>query len=762
MTITPDQLPNRISNFIAYGPEERAADPATGDVITIRPQVYLRYYPAIIVNDMKEGGRSGDRQGLVTVYFDPTSVGFKEPISAHMNADDRTIPILRNSLENQVPVTIAIETQRKKKNSENGSPISSLTPIHALRGAKHPNGEGDGRTMMGPSGNNTSNRVAFVNGQGTQHIQTNPAEWKSLVNNKAGDLPPEGWRNFASGENWQEIGAAVRSGGPAPAQGQAPTASGAFPTPDQLGHLIQNVVSQTFKDFAPTLADQIAAATSPRRPSGTFDEGKPWNPRTSDGRINLGGYVVAGERWVFEWSYQYLTEELEIEASSEDAWSLTEVVMSMSNDVQANAYGHGFVADRASASHREAEHWVQWAISKVHAYPGVDADEETLNGWSEEVTTEATSLLVEAGRRAGDYFASVSKRDKNGAAPQSGNAKGNDGPSGPSEKVVRAFLDVIEKGWNNSDTLRNLGAQGRANGYLALPVSMSTTDEGVHISYPPAEGEQSGPLESLLIYRLQSLDQPEGAVGTDQGQPPSQEAANAPQEAAPAQERPSVSQEWNSESDEVASIIERLKTVSDEQSLRAIYEDAREANLTAARVFVAPGQNGEVLFGQEGQEGFQAQSIGQVIGLMRQAFTAPISSGQAEEPGQAKAKTDKATAQEESTPESEAPAENPESKEQGTPDTDSAPAPQEESPAESQPEDSPAQQDTGDGESEAQRIADAAGNAGSLDEITALRAEAAEKGLSGATVMVGGTEGGLELWIKHQERRVARAQRTRK
>lgn len=781
MTITPGDLPNRVSNFIAYGPEERAPDPANeGQVITVRPQVYVRYYPGLVVSNLQEGGRSGDRKGLVTVHFDPASIGFKDPISAHMNDDDQTLNVLRNSQENKVPLAVAIETQRKKKNSETGAPISPLTPVHALRGASHPNGDGDGPTMMGPSGNNTSNRVAFVNGVGTQHLQSDPMEWKSLVNNKAGDLPPEGWRRLITGEDWTQIGAAVRDGAPGVPQSGGTAAPGEFPTPNELGNLIHSVVAQTLKEFAPTLANQVAQSSTPQgRPAGKFDEGRQWHPRTSDGRINLGGFVVSSERWVFEWAYRYLTTGLEVEASPEDAWTLSEAALKMASTVQATAYGHGFISDRTSASHREAEHWVQWTIANVHAYPGSGADEETLAAWTEEVVKDASGFLAEAGRRAGDYFSEVSKRDKNGAAPQS---KTETAPSGPSEKVIRAFLDVVQKGWDNPETLRNLGAQARDNGYFdyPIPVSMAATDEGVRLSYPPAEDEETGPLESLLIYRLKTLvnnGTPEGQTTAPQGdnqpeqeQAPSQEAtppvSDSPQEAEgtqPAQDQGQSAPAQQDGGDQVASVIERLKAVASEQELRAIFEEARDANLTAAKAFVARGANGEVIFGQEGEDGFQAQAIGAVIGVMRQAFVAP-----AEEPKDAE---QNASAMEAAPTQDEAP-EQTEDTQEASQEPETAPAETEpdnatseapEAPEDAQPEaapEAPAQDADTDGE--AQRIADAAGTASTPEELEALKSEAEQKGLTESPVLVGGTDGLLGLWLVHQTRRINRAQRARR
>lgn len=802
MTITPEQLPGRASNFIAYGPEERAADPTNnGEVITVRPQIYVRYYPGLVVSALKSGGRSGERKGLVTVHFDPTSIGFKDPISAHMNDDDQTLFILQNSLENKVPLAIAIETQRKKKNTADGTPISPLTPIHALRGADHPNGDGDAQTMMGPSGNNASNRVAFVNGEATQHLQSNPSEWKPLVNNKAGDLPPEGWRNFATGEDWKEIGAAIRAGGQMPSaapstQVDAPASTGAFPSPNELSALIRDVVGQTLKEFAPALADQVAqysSNSSQGRVAGKFYEGRPWDARTSDGRINLGGYVVSAERWVFEWAYGYLSETLETQPSPEEAWTLSEVALTMSSAVQANAYGHGFVSDRESPSHREAEHWVQWTIKHLHAYPGADADEATLKAWNDAVVKDASEFHAKAGSHAGDYYAAVSKRDKNGAAPQS---KAEKAPNGPSEKVIRAFLDVIQKGWDNPEALRNLGKQGRDNGYFTypIPVSMTTTDEGVRLSYPPTEGEETGPLEALLIYRLDMLKaQPsQGPANDGEAVAPQSETAQTQAPApAPAPEETAIPEGVSSQvespqadvqatapqdGDQVASLIERLKVVPDEQSLRAIYEEAKEANLVAAKVFVAPGPNGEVTFGQEGQDGFQPQGLGYIIGVMRQAFVAPApTQPEAQESGKPEAPTEAPPAQEEppveqteapTEPEAEtvnppeatvkeeapvAPEQSEDSGEEATETPDSAPEATTE----------PAPQDAGVADSDAQRIADAASSASAPEEIASLKAEMNERGLSDAPVKVGGNEGNLGYWIVSQTRRIKRAQGTR-
>lgn len=810
MSITPQQLPDRASNFIAYGAEQRAPDPTSNnDPITIRPQVYVRYYPGIVVSQLQVGGRSGDREGLVTVHLDPSSIGFKDPISAHMNADDQTLPILQNALDNQVPVAIAIETQRKKKNTADGTPISPLTPIHALRGAQHPNGDGEGQMMIGPSRNNTSNRVAFVNGQGTQHLQSSPAEWKSLVNNKVGDLPPEGWRNFAPGEDWKDVGAAIRSGAPAPTS----TGGGGVPTPQQLDGVVQNAVAQALQNFAPALVEQItqAGAATQGRTAGKFYEGKPWEPRTSDGRINLGGYVVAGERWVFEWAHRHLTETLGLEdVSIEDTWTLSEMTLALAGEVQAVAYGHGFVTDRTLASHRESEHWVQWTISNVHHYPGNDADETVLTEWKDTVVKEASALHSKAGQRAGEYFATVTKRDQNGAAQQTKTST-KSASSGPSEKVVRAFLDVVEKGWNSADSIQTLGRQGRDNGYAGLRVSMVSDEDGAHISYPPVDGQPSGPLESLLLDRYENL-QAQAPQNTQETQEPGPEEAPAPTEAtheAPAEETP-AEQAPTAEADTIPAeqseqtnpqdspdssagpadtIVESLKTVTDERTLRSIYENARDSNLLSVKVHVTPGPSGEVIFGEPGAEGFQEQTVASVIKIILNSMSKPpqtesedtASSDQpqtqeAQNPAPEQANEDETSADPQPEPEAaqaehtDAPDDTPEAdaapEEQAVPDEQTAASNEAEADAEATPEESAVaepQNDANSGEgSEAQKIADAARASSTPDEIAALREEAEQNGLLEENIQDGGREGKLGRFLTMQSRRAVRAPRNQK
>ena len=793
MSITPQQLPDRASNFIAYGTEQRAPDPTNNnDPITIRPQVYVRYYPGIVVSQLQFGGRSGDREGLVTVHLDPSSIGFKDPISAHMNADDQTLPILQNALENQVPVAIAIETQRKKKNTADGTPISPLTPIHALRGAQHPNGDGEGQMMIGPSRNNTSNRVAFVNGQGTQHLQSTPSEWKSLVNNKVGDLPPEGWRNFSPGDDWKDVGAAIRSGAPV----SPSTGGGGAPTPQQLDGVVQSAVAQALRDFAPALVEQItqAGASAQGRTAGKFYEGKPWEPRTSDGRINLGGYVVAGERWVFEWAYKHLTETLGLEGISvEDTWTLSEATLALAGEVQALAYGHGFVTDRTLASHREAEHWVQWVISNIHHYPGNDAGEDDLTQWKDTVVKEASALHSRAGRRAGEYFATVTKRDQNGAAQQAKTST-KSASSGPSEKVVRAFLDVVEKGWDTAETIKALGRQGRENGYAGLRVSMVSDEGGVHISYPPVDGQPSGPLESLLLDRYASLQEPAPSEPQGPGEPTHENSeGEAPAEQTPPVEpntdatekgEPATPQESPSPGDGPAdAIVERLKTVSDERTLRSIYEDARDSNLLSVKVLVAPGPSGEVIFGEPGAEGFQEQTVASIIKIILNSMNRPSraededsSSNPPQEQGQAPEQTsgDDVPAEgqpdpEDSTPESANTSEAEDaSEEQSVPEEQADASSETEASTEAAPEepavsDAEPQDDASNGEeSEAQKIADAARAASTPEEIAALREEGEQKNLLEENIQDGGREGKLGRFLTMQSRRAVRAPRNQK
>lgn len=597
--LTPADLPTAASaTFIAYATPVRVANPEGGDPLTVRPQVLVKYFPEIKVKDLKEGGRNGTASDLLTVEFDPTSVAIgdgrtlTQAIKAHMDANDPTVAILRQAHENGAAIAIAIETQRKAKNSASKDPISPLTPIHALRGASNPDGSGDNTAMLGPSGQNTTNRLAFVNGTPTKHLQSDPTEWKALTNNKAGDLPPAGWRYFAPGDDWREIGTVVPAEGPsasAPAPGATPQAT----VPTDLEAVVENVLRRV-------LADIDGEPGRPTAPRGKWREGKPYDARTSDGRVNLGGYAVSAYRWVFTWAAGHIEKTTEKPATMDDAWTLATAAMEIADDVQVLAYTllvgreepdpliSAALPDRTIGSHRDAEQWTQWVIDSIHRPTdlAIVSDAE----WRAAVTRDAARNLAEAGRRTGDALSTK--------APQTGPIPVAD-PEGSSAKVVVPFLQTITKAWDNAQALRNLGNTGQESGFLALDVSRHDGDGAPVLSYPAVEGEPTGPLGAIIAARLHDL-----AADSDDGP-------------APAEAPATQTQEYPPYTPALVDAIHAAQQATVIDALRSVRDHAHSVGILDAQVWARATQGGGVEIGQPGEEGYAPRSFSAVIDRLR-------------------------------------------------------------------------------------------------------------------------------------------------
>lgn len=614
--LTPTDLPTAASTtFIAYAAPVRVADPqGGGEPLTIRPQVLVKYFPEIKVLGLKEGGRNGNASDLLTVEFDPTSVAIGEgrtltqSIRAHMDSSDPTIAILRKAFENGGTIAIGIETQRKAKNSATKEPINPLTPIHALRGASNPDGSGDNTVMMGPSGQNTTNRLVFVNGQATKHLQSDPAEWKALTNNKAGDLPPAGWRYYAPGDDWREYGAVVPAEGPsapAPAPG-APSL--ATPASEGLASLLENTIRRV-------LADIDGEQGRPTAPRGKWREGKPYDARTSDGRINLGGYAVSAYRGVFTWAAGHIEKTTQKPAPMDDAWTLATAAMEIADEVQVLAYallvGHqepdaliaAALPDRTIGSHRDAEQWVQWVIDNTHCPD--DLTIITDKEWRAAVIRDAAQNFAEAGRRTGDAL--TAKSPQTGPVPVAT-------AEGPSPKVITAYLQTITKAWDNAQTLRNLGNTGNDSGYLALSVSRQDGEGAPVLSFPAVEGESAGPLGALIAARVSELD-----ADSDDGPAPAAPSAQEHQPYTPA----------------LTDAIHAAQTATTIDALRSVRDHAHSVGIIDAPVWASATQGG-VEIGQPGQDGYAPRPFSAVIDRLRatiaQAAPAATPQVQAQEP----------------------------------------------------------------------------------------------------------------------------------
>lgn len=795
----PSQLPQGSAQFIAYGAPERAADPQGGDPITVRPQVYVRYYDGILIKNLQEGGAEGDKGDLLTIQFDPQSVGLAKPIKAHMDLDDATVAILREKHAAGEPVAVAIETQRKRKNSESKAVISPLVPIHALRGADGPDGSGEHTRMMGPSGENTTNRLAMVNGRATKHLVSDPTEWAVLVSNKAGDLPPEGWRYYAPGEDWKEVGTIVPSGAPA----QAQSGAGA-PAPDLhaiTAALVKVLSHDNYKDILRgvinDVLEQREGAADAGRPTGRpvsrkFYEGKQWDARTNDGRINLGNYAVADGGWCYRWAYNYLvgryaTDEVPTpEIDTSDAWGLSDLVLHMADRVQSESYaaivdggeGQAVAPDRMAASHREAKRWVEWVIEHGLPFPlhedfeesesaedGEEQPEDTYNAavatWVDQVVQSAVEHYASTGRRVGHVYAEKAKaereRRQNAPAPE---PKKDEGPS---ESVVNAMLGALAKTWDNFQSVTNLGVQANERGYGDLVVSMSTGEDGKPvISYPAKDGERAGALRDLIMHRWRELK-----VSAGDGPAPAQsepQAETAPQ----AQPAPEASQSPQDDpnrgySPEVAQAVYAIHGCRDMETLRSVYQDLREKNLLASTISVNPRPQGGFEFGANGQQGYAKRAISDVLNALRTQFTASDNEEQkGDEPSES---APEAEPVEQDAPAEQEPAqEKPEAEQE----TDDATAPMEqEQPVKQTAPESQQETDAAGGDSTddlAHQIARRAMEVKTLDEMDALIAEAQEAGVYESTISMrtnpdaAPRKGPLRSWLKTLHKRMAPSQ----
>ena len=477
--VPPAALPQENARFIAYGPEQRVADPQGGDPITARPQVYVRYYRDMKVKEVKVGGRSGG--DTVAVHFDPESVGLKEPITAYLDPSDPLVAYIQSCGPDHAH-DVALESVRRVKGKSSKAPISPLIPIHALRGAEHPNGTaGKGADMMGASAENIRNLLAMVDGRPGKDLSSNPYEWASLINNTEGYLPPEGWVYYgAAGDQWAACGTIV------PSKDAAPKAGAGIPA--DLGALVEQIAAAVAEKLQPSYGRPL--------PKDRFDEGKPWQVRTNDGRINLGSYPAT--------SAQRVARVLLTGGENEDTlWETVEQVLAEADKAQCDAYGRGVTPDRSSASHREAVDWVLLARDA-----GV-----------ENPVAFATAHMQAAGRSV----AATLTKDKGKPTEKATNST----DAATDDALVQSLLPAIAAAWNDPAALAALGTQVAERGIDPV-ISMGGDDTNPVFAHPANEADPHGPVLGLLRHR-------HGILTNGQ---PSQAAAPAPEAAQPAPQAP--------------------------------------------------------------------------------------------------------------------------------------------------------------------------------------------------------------------------------
>lgn len=717
-TLPREALPQAKAQFIAYGAPTRAAHPKTGDPVTVRPQTFVTYYTDILVKEVNRGGRNGG--DTVAVHFDPESVGLKENLSGYLDTDDPLVPMLEQAQQNGTPLHVAIESARRVKTKSGKTQISPLTHIHALRGAQ-PDGS---KASMDKSGENIRKLISMVNGVPSKGIVSDPREWAILVDNKTGDLPPEGWRNFAVGDTWEECGAAVRSdeaattGGP----GASQSASGGLGgiTPDALAAMIGAAVNDAL-----TRREQAAAGAGPDRPNrvntSTRFEDKPWTIRTADGRANLGSYATSGYGYAFRWAHKYVTDQNGSAPEPSLAWQFAEASIEAASRVQVGAYAalvettrhHQVAPDLMANSHTESRRWVEWAAENVVPFPESGTPSEE---WIMQVVQVAGPLLADSGRRGLATLGRASQQKTQPAprgaqdrpapeadqgqpsAPTPGPEQGAQGDQGAPAESHDGLLNEVANNWGDANAIRRIGSTLRQKGVYDLAVSLNVEQDRPVLSHPPVPGQPSGPLGALLGNRWSVLtSNPQSA------QPPAQQeqAAPAPAPAADVASDPTPAPapvEYPQEVKDTMRAINDAQGAMDMNTIRSLSEQARANGSITATVTVRGLDTGSIAFGPADVQG-DKHTIAEVLDALRVLHENADTS--APTPGSAP-----------------------------TPPTqeDHAPAPAK--------SDAQEQGNAGESVSPAQALADRAANASTLEELREIEDEAKNGGLMNHEVTV--------------------------
>lgn len=733
--LTPDQLPASNAQFIAYGTPERIADPLGGDdPVTVRPQVFVRYYRGIKIKELRT-----PKEDTVNLVLDPESVGLQKEFGAYMNADDPLVAYLREQHEAGKPIDLGLEYVRNKKAKDSKALISPATPIHALRGANAPDGSGDNSTMMGAAGNHISSKVALVNGRRSKVIHSDPREWQVLTSNRQGDLPPEGWKALLDREDWTKVGTITPKGGVAPAaqqngqqQSGQPQQNGTGLDPNAFAKIIRNEVRLALKDYGEYLQTQESATrgnpTSSQTNSTT--EGKPWTVRVNKDHLNLGSYLVTGEGYALRWAYRYLEErgDQALTTDEEIHWAaaqeLADASQRIADRVQSAAYNGEVRADRVSASFRESTAWVRFQIEQ--RYPFETTEDFDFDAWFDAVGRAATLGLRQSETNAGTFLAERYPQAEQKTKPAATKDERADDAS-DNAPVLDAFLQVLAHSWTDRDGILALAGEAKDKDLLATAVWAAPREgrfateefEGAReITIADLTKVQYGLLSQAAQQAPETDSVPEAAGDTESPQPEAQPEARAPEESAetPAPQAPSEKTPASG-ARTAQHIAADLARATAEEHIAAAFTEARDLNFLTTEITVKTGQGP---FGivpvSPSTDGAESMALGAVFDAIRTGMetnsAAPAPAVEEEEPPVA----------------------------EPAPTPASAPA--------------PAEQENAGGTSPAMDIAERALEATTAEQIEGLYAEAQAAGIENETVTVRSGSGPLAGFLKSRMKRV--------
>lgn len=368
--------------FIAYEKKSRPAAGPDGQTVRARPSVYVREHVNVKVAAYKEKTKATDNGPFKTgrVTFDAESVGLEHDFHGSIEAGSTAAQLLAEAFKNDTPVTVAIETSRRRYAPQGGGDsISPLTPIHELRGIV-----GDSTKANAEVTNrNCRNLVIAVNGEFTSELVSDPEEWELLRENRHGDLAPDGWAVFQ--------GAIIPA---ASGSGNADTG--------QIEAAIEAALKKHFGTAKNTPAVPARAERPPQRDAHSA-EAKPWERWNSDGRFNFGSYLATAARETYAQAHRMASAAKLDPAENPAAMdTLVRLLMGMADRIQLGVYRNlNGTPVRADRSHHEAREWIEFVVANVPgmAYTADMADPDDAqavtarNAWANKVIATAGPLM---------------------------------------------------------------------------------------------------------------------------------------------------------------------------------------------------------------------------------------------------------------------------------------------------------------------------------------------------------------------------------
>lgn len=587
------------TRFIAYSKRAIATPTPQGRSEQVRAQTAVTIYPPMSIAKIEEGGRNGRSDGLARLVMDEQSGGFGNPISASIRTQSNpAYDAAVAAFNEQRPIVLATEAKRRAKTKGSKEPISPLTPIQALRGAKA--SDAFESASMDDSGQNCAVTVAAVNEVPSTECESDPAEWGYLQSNRYGDLAPAGWKFVgtvdSSNEKWREVGALIPDGAPGAAQG------GAGVDMEALAKVVRAAVVEAL-----TSAGGASASTPASKSArGRDHEPSMYTPRLGDGRVNLGWVGVQNAYWAMSW-VRGLPEAAEAdEATLKDA---TRHVMHLADQVQANSYGHGFTPDRAAKSHELARRIIIDQVALLGESVPVGGDDGVWSDWSRKIGPAAARVLSDLGSLTGEFLSG--KAEQSQGAPQQAQQAPREAPAAkPAEQQGSAasapsahspapaaeagpdhsgLLRQVAAAWDDANGLAQAWRAAQAADAMGVLVAVTQDPQGNTVVQERPGGQPLGKTigeRGRLLRRQAEQNRPAPApVVEDEPVAPAMPSQGVQE----GLDVPGVPQAGATGAlgypEAVDALAQRLNaTAGDEEALHAVFTEARDEALLASQV----------------------------------------------------------------------------------------------------------------------------------------------------------------------------------